>query len=98
MLLWAARPHTQAQSTTPFHVNDQTHIQYTTNLTTVHSFFYPSMSHHTSTLPSSSALSNLRISSTFIAQVSLPYTITLYTCSINFSFHLQRSHSQGHNG
>src|SRR5260221_1935621 len=38
-------------------VPHQTHAQYSTDLTTLHSFFYPSMSHHTSTIPSSSPLS-----------------------------------------
>src|SRR5260221_5176163 len=47
-----------AQTISIYHaVPHQTHIQYPNDLTTLHSFFYPSMSHHTSTLPSSSPLS-----------------------------------------
>src|SRR5260221_13240556 len=47
-----------AQTISIYHaVPYQTHIQYPTDLTTLHSFFYPSMSHHISTLPSSSPLS-----------------------------------------
>src|SRR5260221_14512807 len=47
-----------AQTISIYHaVPHQTHIQYPTDLTTLHSFFYPSMSHHTSTLSSSSPLS-----------------------------------------
>src|SRR5260221_9367043 len=47
-----------AQTISIYHATPhQTHIQYPTDLTNLHSFFYPSTSHHTSTLPSSSPLS-----------------------------------------
>src|SRR5260221_357048 len=55
-----------AQTISIYHaVPHQTHIQYTSDLTTItlHSFFYPSMSHHTSTLPSSSPASSTSPSS-----------------------------------
>src|SRR5260221_707709 len=68
-----------AQTISIYHaVPHQTHIQYPTDLTTLHSFFYPSMSHHTST--------------TFIAQVSLPYTITLCTHALQiFPFNFREA-------
>src|SRR5260221_9894448 len=48
----------RAQTISIYHdVPHQIHIQYPTDLTTLHSFFYPSMSHRTSTLPPSSPLS-----------------------------------------
>src|SRR5260221_5254959 len=60
-MLQPNHPHSyvqRAQNISIYHaVPHQTHIQYQTDLTTLHSFFYPSVSHHTSTLPSSSPLS-----------------------------------------
>src|SRR5260221_10417474 len=71
----------RAQTISIYHaVPHQTHIQYPTDLATLHFFFYPSTSHHNIHLTIIlSALFNLRISSTFVTQVSLPYTITLCT-------------------
>src|SRR6266536_2413581 len=75
----------------------QTHIQYPTDLTTLHLFFYPSMSHHTSTLPSSSPLSPISAYPLPSSPMSHYHTPSpfVHTCSIHFSFQLQRSSSQG---
>src|SRR6266536_1187 len=52
----------------------QTHIQYPTDLTTLHLFFYPSMSHHTSTLPSSSPLSLISAHPLLLSHMSRYHT------------------------
>src|SRR5260221_12767655 len=71
-------------------VPHQTHIQYPTDPTTLHSFFYPSMSHHTSTLPSSSLLSPISAYPPPLLPKSHYHTPSPFVCML-YNFFLSTS-------